>query len=234
VVVASVLAIMREGFTQQLTAIEARINGALEDAALALSDVAGAVRSPTFEDARLIAANGQRLRGRILEIDGELVTIMALQAPKASDLRLMLALIEVAHHAGLIANQFELIADQLSETDASVPDRSQLGVKLAAMAPLAAAQLEHATTAFAARDPEAARNVETEDDAIDRLNRAICDGALRMGTGQDEREVAMRQVLIARCLERIADNAVDIAEEVTFLLTAEPHEFTDASHPRAR
>jgi phosphate uptake regulator len=49
-----------------------------------------------------------------------------------------------------------------------------------------------------------------------------------------ERELAMRYVLIARSLERIGDNAVDIAEEAVFLVTAQLHQFTDASRPKPR
>jgi phosphate uptake regulator len=48
-----------------------------------------------------------------------------------------------------------------------------------------------------------------------------------------ERELALRHVLIARSLERIGDNAVDIAEQAVFLVTAERREFSDASQPRA-
>jgi hypothetical protein len=54
-----------------------------------------------------------------------LVTITALQAPVASNLRLVLALVQPAHVESLIANQFELISDQLTDIDADVPDRAR-------------------------------------------------------------------------------------------------------------
>ena len=49
-----------------------------------------------------------------------------------------------------------------------------------------------------------------------------------------ERELAMRYVLIARSLERIGDNAVDIAEQAVFLVTGQQQEFVDASRPKSR
>jgi phosphate uptake regulator len=52
--------------------------------------------------------------------------------------------------------------------------------------------------------------------------------------GARERELALRYVLIARSLERIGDNAVDIAEQAVFLVTAELQEFSDASRPKLR
>jgi phosphate transport system protein len=73
--------------------------------------------------------------------------------------------------------------------------------------------------ALARRDLDLARRLPELDDPLYRLNRGM-----------------LRQVLAAsddksRQLERIGDNAVDIAEQVAFLVTGEFHEFTDASHP---
>jgi phosphate transport system protein len=79
-----------------------------------------------------------------------------------------------------------------------------------------------------------AREIDRDDDAIDGLNRAVCEAALGSGLNAAERELALRRVLIARSLERVGDNAVDIAEQIVFLVTAEHEEFTDASRPKPR
>jgi len=55
-----------------------------------------------------------------------------------------------------------------------------------------------------------------------------------LAAGQDERELGLRHVLIARSLERIADNAVDIASQVIFLVTAQRREISDASRRERR
>ena len=52
-----------------------------------------------------------------------------------------------------------------------------------------------------------------------------------MGDNIELREWAMFMVLVARCLERIGDNTVDIAEQVVFVVTGLFREFADASHP---
>jgi phosphate uptake regulator len=49
-----------------------------------------------------------------------------------------------------------------------------------------------------------------------------------------ERELALRHVLIARSLERVGDNTLDIAEQAAFLVTAQLREFSDASRPKPR
>jgi phosphate transport system protein len=69
------------------------------------------------------------------------------------------------------------------------------------------------------------------DDPVDRLNlgmyqeiAALADDPAQLGWG-------LRMLVLARNLERVGDNAVDVAEQVGFLLTGEFREFTDASHP---
>jgi phosphate uptake regulator len=102
------------------------------------------------------------------------------------------------------------------------------------MTTLAGSQLHSATTACAARDIAQAQQVERDDDAIDKLNRGIFEVPLELEDASDERELGLRYVLIARSLERVRDNAVDIAEQAAFLVTHQLREFTDASRPKLR
>ena len=225
---------MREAFTKQLAAVERQVHDDLVQAAITLETIAEAITDPTAETAQMIAEHSQRLRHASRCADAELVTITARQTPVASDLRLVLALLQLAHNESLIANQFDLISGQLTDIDASVPDRQRTGSKLCLMTTLAGSQLHSATTAFAARDIAQAQQVERDDDAIDKLNREIFEVALELEDAPDERELALRYVLIARSLERVGDNAVDIAEQAAFLVTHQLREFTDASRPKLR
>src|SRR5436190_171387 len=67
-----------------------------------------------------------------------------------------------------------------------------------------------------------------------RLVLAILHVNLELGEAQAMREYGLRMVLVSRSLERIGDHAVDIGEQVAYLLTAEFREFTDATHPTSR
>jgi phosphate transport system protein len=224
---------MREDFAAQLIALETRLLWELHAVAELLDQVADAVADPsdeqTYKRMRTAAA---RLREVSREVDAELVTVAARQAPVASDLRVVLALLQLGHHGLLIANQLELIADQLREIDPLVLDRQHTSQQAALMTTLAGKQLGRALQAFAARDLDAARQIQREDDALDRINRQVCGATVELSAAPDEREVALRYVLVARSLERIGDNAVDIAEQTDFLITAQLHEFTDASSPK--
>lgn len=162
---------MREAFAGQLAELEQRIDGQLKLAIATLETVAEAVTNPGGRRPAEIADTGRQLTQHSHRADAELVTIVACQTPVASDLRLVLALLQLAHHEGLIANQFELISEQLTEIDADVPDRQRTADKLSSMATLAGSQLQLATTAFASRDLALAEQVDREDDAVDKLNR---------------------------------------------------------------
>jgi phosphate transport system protein len=91
--------------------------------------------------------------------------------------------------------------------------------------------LEAATDALSRRDAARARQLDELDDLVDDLNRSVVEQVLAIGGDHARREWGLRMVLCARALERIADNAVDIAEQASYVVTGELREFTDASHP---
>jgi PhoU domain len=69
------------------------------------------------------------------------------------------------------------------------------------------------------------------DDPIDRLNRGMLQQVLEVSEDKQMLEWGIRMYVVSRQIERIGDNAVDIGEQVAFLVTGEFGEFTDASHP---
>jgi phosphate transport system protein len=95
----------------------------------------------------------------------------------------------------------------------------------------ARALASQAKRAYEARDVEMARDLVRQDDAVDDLNRECFRLALELGDDLDKREWAMTMLLAARAIERIADNAVDIGEQVAYVVTGLFREFEDASHP---
>jgi phosphate transport system protein len=81
------------------------------------------------------------------------------------------------------------------------------------------------------RNVDLARDLVRQDAEINRLNREIFRSAVEVGDDVDLREWAMFMILVARCLERVGDNTVDIAEQVVFVVTGLFREFADASTP---
>ena len=94
-------------------------------------------------------------------------------------------------------------------------------------------QIAQAKRSFENRDIDMARDLVRQDDVVDNLNRECFHLALEIGDDADRREWAMTMLLAARAIERIGDNAVDIGEQVAFVVTGLFREFEDASHPSA-
>jgi phosphate transport system protein len=91
-----------------------------------------------------------------------------------------------------------------------------------------------ALDSFGNRDLEAAESLVELDELVDRANRRVVGRILELGEAEAMREYGLRMVLVSRALERIGDHAVDIGEQIAYLLTAQFREFTDASHPQSR
>ncbi len=83
--------------------------------------------------------------------------------------------------------------------------------------------------AFKKRDADMASDLSARDAKVNQLNRRIFRRALEVGGDVDTREWAMTMTLVARCLERVGDNAVDIGEQIAFVVTGVFREFADAS-----
>jgi phosphate transport system protein len=88
-----------------------------------------------------------------------------------------------------------------------------------------------ALDSFANRDVAGSESLVELDELIDRTNRRVVKYVLELGGDPERQEWGLRMLIISRCLERIGDHAVDIAEQTAYLVTGEFREFTDASHP---
>ncbi len=88
-----------------------------------------------------------------------------------------------------------------------------------------------ALDSFSDRDLARAESLVELDELVDRANRRVVERILELGEAAAMREYGLRMVLVSRALERIGDHAVDIGEQIAYLLTGEFREFTDASHP---
>jgi phosphate transport system protein len=97
------------------------------------------------------------------------------------------------------------------------------------MASRAEEMIRVALDSFVERNVEGAESLVELDELIDRTNRRVVSYILDLGGEPERREWGLRMLLISRCLERIGDHAVDVGEQVAYLVTGEFREFTDAS-----
>ena len=97
------------------------------------------------------------------------------------------------------------------------------------MGELVRSQVSQAEQAFATRDVTLAREVVGRDGEINRLDRKVFNRAVEIGDDVEVREWAMFMILVTRCLERIAENAVFIAEQAVFVVIGLFREIESAS-----
>ena len=99
------------------------------------------------------------------------------------------------------------------------------------MGRLVGRQIVQAKETFVSRNVELAEDLALQDTTVDQLNRQVFRRAVDIGDDAELREWAMFMVLIARALERIGDNTVDVAEQTVFLVTGELRELVDLRLP---
>ena len=222
---------VRIQYQEELENLEER---ALEGLDLVAGQLEGAVEVVEHRDselAELIIANDDVVDGRYLEVHQEILTLLATQAPVATDLRLISALLHVMHSIERMGDQCVNISKVIPLTGHEAPVRGEMVDRILLMGKQGHSMLTQAKKAFEGRDVELARDLVRQDDLIDNLNRECFQIAVQVGEDQDTREWAMTMMLVARALERIGDNAVDIGEQVAFVVTGLFREFEDASHP---
>jgi phosphate transport system protein len=220
----------RPDFHQQLADIEAQALGAIDMVITALDRSLEALEHRDIELASLVIADDDRIDGRYLEVQQGVLSLLALQAPVATDLRIVAAILHVIKHIERMGDQCVNIAKLIPLDGHDPPVDQEILSSIERMALLARSLVAQSKHAFAERNVELAEDLVRQDDEIDRLNKEIFRRALDCGADADKREWAMHMILVARCLERIGDNAVDIGEQTAFVVTGLFREFADASH----
>jgi phosphate transport system protein len=152
----------------------------------------------------------------------------------ASDLRTVAALLHVIKHAERMGDQCVNIAKMLPLSGHEPPVDDQIMDRIEQMGRLVRSEVEQCKQAFSLRDVGLAEDLVRQDEQVNALNRECFKRAVEIGTDADTREWAMSMMLVSRALERIGDNAVDIGEQVAFVVTGLFREFSDASRPSTR
>jgi phosphate transport system protein len=216
-------------FQDELRTLEEQALGALDLVVTALDRTLEALEQQDIELAALVVQDDDRLDGRYLEVHQGILSLLALQAPVAGDLRVVAALLHVIKHAERMGDQCVNIAKLLPVAGYEAPKDEEILTRIIKMGGLARSEVGQAKQAFLLRDVELAEDLVRQDEQINRLNRECFQRAVETGDDVDRREWAMTMMLVARALERIGDNAVDIGEQVAFVVTGLFREFSDAS-----
>lgn len=141
--------------------------------------------------------------------------LMARQAPVAVDLRMIIVIMRMAQHFERMADLCEDIATAVKHIPADYLS-AWIREAIDEMARRAMRLVERSIECFKERNVEMALELDELDDAVDKLNRKFFK---EFDSGREEDlEIAVRVVMVARFFERIADHAVDIGEHVRFMV----------------
>lgn len=220
---------MRKSFHEQLAEAESKV---VDTTGLVLQLLDRTLRTLETKDlalADVVIAGDEPVDECYLEIEQRVLTLLATQAPVASDLRLVSAMLHINIHLERVADLCVNIA-KLVKLTKDLPFSAEIVGELLEMGGQAHRMIDTAIQAFAKRDLDLALSLPTMDESIDRLNRTLIKKlASRFAGEEDEVEWGMRMIVASRQLERMGDHAVDIGEQVAFMITGEFREFGDAS-----
>jgi phosphate transport system protein len=219
----------RQHFQEELRRLEEQTLGGLDLVIMTLDRTLEALKHRDIELAAIVVHDDDRIDGRYLEVHQGILSLLALQAPVASDLRVVAALLHVIKFIERMGDQCVNIAKLLPLTGHEPPSDEAMVERIMRMGSLARSQVAQVKQAFLLRDVALAEDLVRQDQKINCLNREVFRRAVEIGTDEDRREWAMTMMLVARALERIGDNAVDIGEQVAFVVTGLFREFSDAS-----
>ncbi len=220
----------RAHFQAELQDLEQQALGGLDIVVEQLDRVLEALEHQDVELAQMVISDDDRLDGRYLEVHQGILSLLARQAPVAGDLRLVAALLHLIMHVERMGDQCVNIAKLIPLTGHEPPVHEELRNSLLRMGAYARSEVTQSKMAFANRDVALAEDLVRQDRDINRINREVFRLALEIGDDPDVREWAMTMVLVARALERVGDNAVDIGEQVAFVVTGLFTEFAEGAH----
>jgi len=220
-----------ERFGARLDALEALALHGLDLARDQLLRVTDAIERHDAALAQAVVAGDDAIDRLYAELHAGVLELLALRAPVATDLRRAMTLFHLGRTLERMGDQCVNVAKLVPLDGRHPPVDATLLEELGVMGRLAAAEIGQARRAFATRDLALARDLLLEDRDVNELNRRVFRFAWRSAADADARAWAMHMILAARAIERIGDQAVDVGEQLQFLLTGAFEEFRDSSHP---
>jgi len=206
-------------FQKELEALKENL---LKMAAVVEEAIRNSVQSLVKRDSDL-ARKAFEVEDRInkmeLTIDDMCLKLLALRQPMATDLRFITSAMKITTDLERMGDQ----AVNISERALSLNQEPQIKpyIDIPRMAEIAQSMVKDVLDAFVNRDPKLARSVCARDDVVDGLNDQVV-RELTTYMVSDPKTItrSVHLMIVARCLERIADHATNIAEDVIFMVDA--------------
>jgi phosphate transport system protein len=212
---------MQRQFEEELETIKRTILSMAGLVEKCLDDIATSLADQDSQLAEVVIAMDEEIDQYEVKIDRQATEFIARHQPTATDLRFVIVAIKLGPDLERIADQATNIAERVLHMSKYPPLKSL--VDLPRMLGLAHAMVTDAIAAYVSRDAAAARKVILRDDEVDSLYLQIFRVLLTYMIEEPKTiSRAIDLLLVAHSVERIADQATNIAEEVVYLVEAEP------------
>jgi phosphate transport system protein len=182
-----------------------------------------ALKNRDLDLAQQIVTDDKKVNQKRFEIEEKCIELIATQQPMASDLRIILAVLNILSEVERIGDYAEGIA-KIAVMIGDEPPLKPL-IDIPRMAEQTVDMLRRSLDAFVNRDAEAAKKISTEDDTIDQLYDQVF-RELLVFMAEDPKTItrATRLIWVAHNLERAADRVTNICERVVFVVTGKMEE----------
>jgi phosphate transport system protein len=204
-------------FHEELNAVKARLLAMSGEAEAALGLAVEALLEREGEKARQVIRNDRIIDNMEMEIEEQCINLLALHQPMARDLRMLTSALKISNDLERVGDHAVNIAqsaERLAEARAITPEP-----EIVEMARLSREMLSDALEAFIRGDAQAGRDVCRRDDKVDALHKSVF-RILLTHMMEDPHTISsgMELFLVSRNLERVADLATNIGEDVVFLV----------------
>lgn len=216
----------RSHFHQELEALEQTILDVADRCERMTAMAVDALTLCDFDLSTQVEEEDAELDRVYHEAHNRWLNLMARQQPMGGDLRLMSALLHLNVTLERTGDQCVNIA-KLARLCDGLPTRARILEQIREMGDLVRPMIRTAAEAFVRRDPDEARLLPAMDEPIDRINRHMYREVVDCAPDAKLIEWATHMMMAARALERIGDQAVDIGEQVAFLVTGEFQGFSE-------
>src|SRR5437899_11794957 len=178
----------RTHFREELERLEEQTLGSLDMVVEALERVAEAIEHQDIELAQLVIEDDDRIDGRYLEVHQGVLSLLARQAPVATDLRIVAALLHMIRCVERMGDQCVNIAKLVPLSGYEQPKDKDILDAIERMGQLARSQVSQSKEALGSRNLELAQDLVRQDAEINALNRLIVRRAVHLGDDPEDRE----------------------------------------------
>jgi phosphate transport system protein len=224
--------VVRTSFEGQLEGLEAKLLQMGQMVSSQLARAVAAVMAADVDLAEEVVRRDEDVDRAYVEVEGEIIRTLALQAPVARDLRLVVAVVLINHHLERMGDLCVNIA-KFTKALRAGPPNAAIRLLLEEMGARAQELVGLALKAFAERDLDLAESLPIVDQPLDSLNQRMFVEIERAALDRGP-DASSEMILISRYLERLGDHSVDIGEQVAFVITGEIREFVPSKAARAR